>query len=106
MAQAGLFNELIGVHRLVQSTNEYNEQIDTYEKSYDTRARILHRNGSRTNDGEEIYYAYTKTFIVRLYVPVSEFDRIKYDGKLYRILSIDKNKKLQQITIETELIKD
>ena len=106
MAQAGLFDEPIKIYEVVQASNEYGEQIDTYELKYETRARIQNTSGSRINDSNEIFYSYNKIFIVRYYVPVEDFYRIYWDGHYYRINNIDKNKKLQQISIDCELVKE
>ena len=71
-----------------------------------TRARVIHNNGNRPLQNSEVFYSYNKTFQVRIYVNVDEFDLIKYDNKFYRILSLDKNKEEQLITINTELVND
>ena len=41
-----------------------------------------------------------------MYVPIEDFDWIKYNGKFWRIQQIEKDKPKQQLTIETELVND
>ena len=106
MAAAGLFTEVVDIYKVVQSTNEYGEQADSYVLKYTTRARVQNNSGGRVADSEEIYFSYTKIFTLRVYVDIEDFDRIKYDGKFYRILNIDKSEKLQQITVTAEQVKE
>ena len=105
--RAGLLTELIIIKSPTSVVNEYGEKVQTYSVKYCTRARVSNNGGTRTTENDEIFYSYTKTFTVRSYVPVDERDIIKYDGKNYRIITIenrtrDNNDKL----LITELIND
>jgi len=105
--RAGLLNEVINILTPTATVNEYGEKIQTYSTSYTTRARVEYNSGSRTNENNEIFYSYQKTFTVRSYVPVTEFDLIKYDNKKYRIITIENRvKEYNDKLIITELIND
>ena len=45
-------------------------------------------------------------FTIRIYHKVDERMRIIWEGKKYRILSIEEDRTLQQLTIKTELINE
>ena len=62
--------------------------------------------GTREIQNNEIFYDYSKTFIVRMYVDVLDTDRIKYDDKYYRVISIEPDLHLQQKTILAELVNE
>ena len=103
--RAGLLNEHIQIITPIINRNDYGEEETVWENKYSTRARLMHNSGKRTLTNE-IYYQYTKTFEVRYYVPITEFDRIIWNKKVYRIIDIEPNKEQQKITIVTELLND
>lgn len=70
------------------------------------RARVNWSTGNRTINNEEIFYSVDREFIVRAYVPVIETDEIRWDSKRWQILSIDHNKKFNNIFIRTTLINE
>ena len=107
MKRAGLLTKPINVLTPVTTINEFGETIQEYELKYKTRARVLHDNGSRTIENGEIYYPYQKTFNVRSYVPIGEYDLVEFESKRYRVITIenrieDNNDKL----VITELVND
>lgn len=105
--RAGLLKEVIEILSPTSKVNEYGEKVQTYEKTYETRARVDHNSGNRVNENNEIFYSYQKTFYVRSYVPVTEFDIVKYNDKKYRIITIDNRiKEYNDKLIITELIND
>lgn len=104
--RAGLLTERINVLQPVVTTNDYGEETTTWQNVYNTKARLVHTGGNRMNVNNEIFYNYTKTFQIRSYVPIQEYDRILWDGKQYRILDIEPDRQQQQITVKTELVND
>lgn len=103
---AGILNEYIEIYSSYITKNKVGEQVEEWIKKNHTKAHIIHNTGSRNVENYEVVYNYIKTFQVRYYVDVNEFDRIKWDNKFYRILNIDKNREQQLITITTELINE
>lgn len=107
MKRAGLLNEVITILTPTSNVNEFGEKVQTYSIRFTTRARVEHDSGTRSNENNEIFYSYQKSFTVRSYVPVNEFDLIQYNGKKYRITSIDDRIKTHNDKlIITELIND
>lgn len=105
--RAGLLSDIIEIYRPTSEVNEYGEKIQTYGLLYSTRARVEHNGGSRTNDNNEIFYDYQKAFTVRAYVPICESDQIEFEGKRYRVLSIENRRRdYNDKVIITELINE
>ena len=103
---AGKLTERIEIYTPKITINDVGEQSTEYILKLSTKANIQHIKGNRDIENNEIVYNYSRTFEVRIYVDVNEFDRIKWRDKYYRILDIDINKELQQITILTELVNE
>lgn len=106
MKRAGLLNEIINILSPTYTINEFGEKVQTYSVTYTTRARVDNNGGARNTENNEIFYAYQKTFTVRIYVPVTEFDLIEYQNKRYRIITIDKRRDYNDMIIITELVND
>jgi head-tail adaptor len=104
--RAGLLTEPITIYEKIITTNDFGEETEEWVVKYTTRARLVNDGGDRTIINGEIFYSNAKTFQVRTYVPVDEYDEIKWDNKLYRILSIQPDKSRMNKTIRTELIND
>ena len=106
--RAGILNELIDIYTPVDEINEYNERIKTWTLKYNTRAHVSWDSGNRSIENNEIVNNYSKTFTVRAYVPVDEKDEIRWQGKKYRIISVEHRKDLtfNGILIRTELINE
>lgn len=107
MKRAGLLNEVINILSPSAITNDFGEKVQTYNVSYTTRAKVDHNSGNRTNENNEIFYSYQKTFTVRSYVPVDEYCIIQYDNKRYRIITIENRiREYNDKLIVTELINE
>lgn len=104
---AGILNEIIEVYEPNVVINDYGEQTTVDVLKYRTRARVQHNNGNRTlENGSEIVYPYNKTFEVRIYLDIKDFDKIKWNDKYYKILDITPNRHFQNLVISTELINE
>ena len=106
MAYAGLFNEKVEIFDFVQTKSNIGVITNEMVKIYDTRAKVGHISGSRTVINSEIQVPYMKNFVLRVYVPVTETCWIKYDGKYYRVTSIDVDRAMQQQVVTTELVQE
>lgn len=104
--RAGLLTEIIYVYKPIITISDYGEQSTSYVLDHITKARVDHTSGNRNISNGEVVFDYSKIFIVRIYNNIDELDRLKWNNKFYRILSIEPNKELQQLTITTELIND
>lgn len=103
---AGLLNKTIEIYSPYSSKNYVGGKQTEFVFKNKTRARKINKSGSRDLENHEIVYNNTKTFQVRIYVDIDNFDRIKFEGKFYRILDIDTDTENQMITIETELVNE
>ena len=102
--RAGILKYPIEIWQVTVTTNEFNEQTDTYSKSFETRANITYNSGARSDINNEIVYPQTVTFEVRNYVPVGEYDHIKYNDKFYRILTLQEEDSNLQHSMMKKLI--
>lgn len=104
--RAGLLTEQIEIWSKQLTINDFGEEVEEWIKTYQTRARLVHDGGSRTLSNDEVVFTHSKTFQIRDYVPISELDRIFWNGKYYRILNIEPDRTQMNQTIKTELIND
>ena len=104
--RAGLLNDSITIIESVLSVNDFGEQEETWKPKYKARARLIHLGGGRQNINEEIFYSSNKTFETRIYVPVDFYNRVIWNGNIYRILDIIPDREQQKLTIKAELVDD
>lgn len=103
---AGILKEIITIKRAVIVKNDFGEEVETWSDVTTTRAYVKQSSSQRNEENGEITYDFIKEFRVRIYVDVRPYDIIIWNGQKYRILSLDKQKDLQQITLQTELINE
>lgn len=103
---AGRLNEPVSVWRPTTDVNEYGERVESWAKIYDTRARVEYTGGRRAIENDEVWNPYTKRFEVRSYVPVDEQCRIEWQGQLWRVLSVERNREFNEIIVNTELVNE
>ena len=85
----------------------YGHEIIKFTDSFTTRADVIWNNGNRIVSNEEIFYENTVSFVVRFYCPLEDTMRVKYQDKLYRIISINPEKETySRKTIIAELINE
>lgn len=103
---AGLRNESIDIMRYTSSPNGFGEIVKTLVKEYTTRAKVIHLSGSRTFRNDEIMYPYNKTFVLRYKSPITEDNLIKWQGNLWRVMSIDHDRDMMQTVVQTEIVNE
>lgn len=104
--RSGLLKEPIEIWTKTLITNDFGEEEENWIIKDTTRARLVHDGGARVNQNDEIVFTHSKTFQFRLYVEVDDLDRIKWNGKFYRILNIEPDREQMCQTVKTELIND
>ncbi len=104
--RAGLLKETIEVWGKSLTTNEFGEETEEWTLKCTTKARLVHNGGGRVLENEEIFFSHSKTFEIRDYIQVDDYDRIVWQNKKYRILNIEPDKKQMKLTIKAELIDD
>ena len=103
---AGSYEYPIAILQHREIVSEYGDQGDQYVNIGTTHAYIQQKGGGRTDAIREAEYIYRKTFVVRSYIEITEYDRIQYDDKVYRILSIERDRVKNQKTLECELVNE
>lgn len=104
--QAGLLKEVVTIQKPVVNQDGFGANDVNWSDLITTRASVGYNTGNRVNDNNEITFAYQVTFTVRVYHQINERMRIIWQGKKYRILSIELDKQKQRLTIRTELINE
>ena len=98
--------ETITIQKLTTTKDSYGANTSLWVDKFTTRAQVTTNSGNRLNQNYEIIHTYNLTFTIRLYHNVEEADRIIYNGKKYKIISINKELYKQAITIIGELINE
>lgn len=101
---AALLKDPIDIYELNTTKTEYGTIQTNYVLKYHTRAYVRFNSENMTVSEGEIFFPVNRTFIVRSYVPVVETDQIEFEGKRYKILSINKNKYYNDTEIQTVLL--
>lgn len=105
--QAGTLNEIITVERETYKTDKFGSQKTVvWEPVYTTRANVKYETGGRVNENNELFFGCTVTFCIRIYHDIRNLDRIVYRNEKYRILNLERDKKIQRWIINTELINE
>lgn len=104
--RAGLLRECIKIQKPVVATDGYGANDVEWQDYIFTRAYITYSEGNRINDNNEVTFAYIVNFDIRIYHDINERMRVIYNGKKYRILSIQQHKDIQKLSIKTELINE
>lgn len=107
--RAGLLSEVISVYKPFIGDSEFGKSTKTDYVLHipSTRARVMNNKGTRTNENNEIVYAYTVTFVVRGYHKIEDVMRIKWKDRFYRILNIiPPTREINDYQIDTELVNE
>ena len=103
---SGRLSEVIEIWHQDVYTSEYGDSDIRFQFSSNARAMVDHAGGSLSVENLELFNNYQKNFTVRIHTDVRDTDRIKYNGKFYRIITIDIDRPKQIKIIQTELINE
>lgn len=105
---AGKLNKIISIQKLNIIKNGLGEVEgeEWVDKLPNIRSQVTYQNGNRVDENNELFFAYQITFTVRIYHDIEELDKVIYNDKSYRILSIEENSDLQLKNLRCELIND
>lgn len=103
---SGRLLERIMIYSLSLAESEYGDTVEEWTLSAKAKAYVEHTAGMRDLQNNEIFYAYNKRFTVRQYIPIKDTDRILYEGKFWRVLSIEHDKRRMSKIIMTELVNE
>ena len=102
----GRLTEVITIERPSIAQNDFGANNLQWQKHIQTRADVQYESGTRATENDEVIFSYNKIFTIRYYHDIDEQDRIIWNNKKWRILSIEPDKAKQLITIRTELINE
>lgn len=102
----GRLKEIIVVQRPTITRDDFGANKTVWKDIITTRSDVQFEKGDRATENGEIVFNYTKVFTIRVYHNVDEKDRILWNNKKWRILSIEPDKDQQKQTIRTELINE
>ena len=97
--RAGRLNEQVEIWRSTTTVNDFGERVEEEACIYQTRAYVRNTSGSRTEPNSEIFYSYSYEFTLRSYVDVVDTDRIKWQGNMYMINSLQHRRESNDILI-------
>lgn len=104
--RSGLLTEVIKILQPQKIQSDYGEEKFEYVDWYTTRARVDFDPASRTVENDEVLFNTVLRLTVRLYVPVQDLDAIEWNGKRYRIISIQPKREFNEKYITVELINE
>ena len=104
--QAGLLNKQIEIYKPVTLTNEVGSNTTIWSKSFETRASVRQVGMNRGHQVNEIFYITSKEFIIRSYHSVDEYHRSRFQNNMYRIISIEKRREMNDIVIIADLVNE
>ena len=70
------------------------------------KAQVISNSGNKQDQNYETDYVYTKTFVMRSYVPCKEWDRILYKDKMWNVISVDEDRIMNNKTIVATLVNE
>lgn len=103
---AGLLKDVIEVHYQTSQADIYGGDSTVYTMGFQTKARVFVDKKDREISNYSEEFPTIVTFNIRLYHKLQHTDRIKWNGDMYRILSVFPDKTRQLIEIKTSLIKE
>ena len=104
--QAGLLREKITFYKLVKVKTDTGSEDNTYVRDHECRARVTYTSGDRENENGDIFFSHHVNFEIRQGLDFDELYRIEWDGDMYRILCIEKNRQGQSIKIVGEKVNE
>ncbi|MEG2856293.1 phage head closure protein [Bacteroides sp.] len=104
--QAGLLTDLISFTRPESVRNSMGGHSETWLRVSDKRASVRFKSGGRKEVNSEPINTNVVTITIRYCKDITEKMRITYEGRKYRILSINRDRRQQSTVIEAEAINE
>lgn len=104
--QAGLLTDIITFLRPELTRDDFGGTSEGWSIAFDKRARVQFKSGSRAEVNGETINTMINTVTLRYCKEITHEMRIRHEGRLYRILSINRNRKQQSTVIEMEVINE
>lgn len=104
--QAGLLTELITFTAAETVRDDFGGTSEKWVKRFEKRARVQFKSGNRGEVNGEVINSSVVTISIRYCKDITEKMRIEYDGRKYRINSINRDRHQQSTVIEASLINE
>lgn len=106
MIYSGHLTEILKFYKIVetQSGSGYKDTSEVY--MFQVRAERLHNKETYLVDADELFHSSELTFRIRYRKEIDETNIVEYEGKRYRITSLDKYMDDNQLTIILSKIND
>lgn len=104
--RAGALTEYATILRGEVSRDETGSQLTAYTPIRRISVEAVHRGGARGERNQEIAYPETRVFRMRIQQPITEYDRLEYGGKTYRVLSIEDIRELGMKAVTAEKVEE
>lgn len=102
--RAGTLTDTLVVYRPDVRRSATGEQLTEYKEVMSVRCEVVTQSGTRSLVNEAVEFPYRKTFRVRYQNKIDERDRLGWNGKTFRVLSVDANRQLMMTTVTAEEI--
>lgn len=99
---AGRFDELIELWNYTTELNSYGENVKSWSKYKDVWARIEYKVGRETVDANQLQHKQACNITVRFDPLISVYNEIKYEGKTFKIISIQELNRRQYLILNCE----
>lgn len=105
ISNSGDLTELITVLRPIREKDGFGSLATTWDESCcGMHAKVDYGSGGfSVVDGEAVYTA-SVTFETRWTTQITEYCRIRWEGRLYRIVRIERYRKWNRLRVECELL--
>lgn len=104
--QAGLLTDLISFARSESVRDAMGGTTEKWLPVADKRACVRFKSGGRVEVNNEVINTNVITITIRYCRDITEKMRIGYEGRKYRIRSINRDRKQQSTVIEAEVINE
>lgn len=104
MITSGKLTERVAILVPVKERGEYGEDVVTYEKAAEVWANVVFNRGAEAITAGELYLGKMVTITMRNNKTITERCRLLWDGKEYRIESMNRKKIEGSVTIVAEYI--
>jgi SPP1 family predicted phage head-tail adaptor len=99
MIHSGNLTETLEFYDIVETQSESGYKHSEEVFMFKVRAERLKNKMTYTVDADELFHATNLTFRLRYRMEIKDTNIVVYEGERYRILSIDKYQKDNQLTI-------
>jgi SPP1 family predicted phage head-tail adaptor len=104
MLTSGKLTERVTIMQPVKVRGEYGEDVVTYEKEAEVWANVVFNRGAEAITAGEMYLGKMVTITMRNNKTITERCRLMWDGKEYRIESMNRKKIEGSVTIVAEYV--